>query len=210
VRVLLVDDHPLVFDALTLILSRLPEEISSEFLTNFGDAIARVMRPPKLDLVLLDLGLPGHEGASALMEFRSNFPDIPVAVVSATADTDTIQSCLLAGAKGFIPKTFKAADFRAAVQTMLAGNVFAPFGISQPPVVDGSQDVAIRFGLTERQLDVLKLMAQGKSNAAIGDELGLALNTVKVHVGAVLDKLGASNRTEAVMTARRFGLPFQS
>ena len=209
-RLLLVDDHPLVFDALTLILGRLPDDISTEFLTNFGEAIDRVMRPPKIDLVLLDLGLPGHEGASALIEFRHSFPDIPVGVVSATADTDTIQSCLLAGAIGFIPKTSKAADFRAAVQTMLAGKVFTPFGVSQAQVPDGSREVANRFGLTDRQLDVLKLMARGKSNSAIGDELGLALNTVKVHVGAVLEKLNASNRTEAVMTARRHGLPFQT
>lgn len=209
-RLLLVDDHPLVFDALTLILGRLPDDISTEFLTSFGEAIDRVMRPPKVDLVLLDLGLPGHEGASALIEFRHSFPDVPVGVVSATTDTDTIQSCLLAGAIGFIPKTSKAADFRAAVQTMLAGKVFTPYGVSQPRVPDGSREVAARFGLTDRQLDVLKLMARGKSNSAIGDELGLALNTVKVHVGAVLEKLNASNRTEAVMTARRYGLPFQA
>lgn len=209
-RLLIVDDHPLVFDALTLILSRLPGDISTEFLTNFGDMVDRVLRPPKVDLVLLDLGLPGHEGASALIEFRHNFPDVPVGVVSANTDSDTIQSCLLAGARGFIPKTSKAVDFRAAVQTMLSGQVFTPFGVNQPQVADGSRAVATRFGLTDRQLDVLKLMAQGKSNGAIGDELGLAINTVKVHVGAVLEKLDASNRTEAVMTARRFGLPFQS
>lgn len=207
-RLLLVDDHPLVFDALTLILRRLPDHISSEFLTSFGDAVNRALKPPKLDLVLLDLGLPGYQGISALQEFRQRCPELNVAVISALEDPDTITACLRAGAMGYIPKTSVAADFRGAIESMLAGERFSPLNIVYPVTTDINATVAAQFNLTGRQLEVLKVLARGKSNSDIGDELGLAVNTVKVHVGALLDKLHASNRTEAVTIARRHGLPY--
>lgn len=207
-RLLVVDDHPLVFDALSVILSRLPEHISSEFIPSFGEAISRTLSPPPIDLVLLDLGLPGFSGIDALKEFRQRCPNTAVAIISATEDTFTIDACLQAGAVGFIPKTFGSAQFRNAIQLMLDGERFLPLNSVRPEPADPNEAVARRFDLTSRQLEVLKLMGQGKSNGAIGEELGLTVNTVKVHVGAVLDKLGAANRTEAVMIARRYGMPF--
>ncbi len=208
-RLLVVDDHPLIFDALSMILKRLPDHITCEFLTNFGEAVSRTLSTPPIDLVLLDLGLPGHTGISALQEMRQKCPSCSVAVISATDDPATIQACLQAGAAGFIPKTYGAAQFRNAIQHILDGEYYSPLASVRPEPTDLNDSVVARFELTNRQLEVLKLMGQGKSNSAIGEDLGLTINTVKVHVAAVLDKLDASNRTEAVMTARRYGLPFE-
>ncbi len=208
VRLLVVDDHPLVFDALSVILSRLPEHISSEFLPSFGEAVSRTLSPPPIDLVLLDLGLPGFIDIGALIEFRQRCPKTAVAIISATEDPFTIEACFHAGAVGFIPKTFGSVQFRNAIQKILEGERFSPLNAERPEPADPNEAVARRFELTGRQLEVLKVMGQGKSNGAIGQDLGLTVNTVKVHVGAVLDKLGAANRTEAVMIARRHGMPF--
>ncbi len=209
VRLLLIDDHPLIFDAMTLVLKRLPDYISSEFVTRLGDGIEKALAQDPPDLVLLDLGLPGYDGVSALKSFRQACPDVRVAIVSATEDRITIDECLNSGAVGFIPKTFGAGQFRMAIQIMLAGEIFDP-GVSSKVLAEPDlSSLAERFRLTSRQMDVLRQMAQGKSNSAIGEELGLAINTVKVHVAAVLEKLGAGNRTEAVTIARRAGLPFE-
>ncbi len=208
-RLLLIDDHPLVFDAISLILRRLPDDISIEFMTRLGDGISRSQADPVPDLVLLDLGLPGHSGVSSLRDFQKACPGVRVAVISATEDRSTIDECLRTGAAGFIPKTFGASLFRAAVQTMLSGRLFDPAGQELLATKRDPVDPVSQFRLTGRQMDVLRLMALGKSNGAIGTELGLAINTVKVHVAAVLEKLGARNRTEAVMIARRASLPFE-
>lgn len=208
-RVLLIDDHPLVFDALTLILRRLPDPVQCEFVTLLSDGVARSLRVPAPDLVLLDLGLPGYEGMTALTQFLHACPDVRVAVVSANVERAVIEACLAAGAIGYLPKTFSAGQFRTAVHAMLLGETFDPGGKPAAAGPDSLKALAEQFQLTARQMDVLRQLARGKSNGAIGDELGLAINTVKVHVAAILEKLGASNRTEAVMIARRAGLPFE-
>lgn len=196
----------MIFDALKIILERLPEHISTEFIPIFGDAVARLERNPPVDLLLLDLSLPGFSGTAALSDVRRRFPTLAVAVISATEDTDVIAECMDLGARGYLTKSLDSAAMLAAIQTVAQGGTFLPGDEPQQVTTDPASALALRFGLTPRQIDVLKIMVHAKSNREIADTLGLSVNTVAVHVAAILAALSVKNRTEAVMVAARYGL----
>ncbi|MGB7182114.1 MAG: response regulator transcription factor [Burkholderiaceae bacterium] len=206
-RLLLVDDHPMIFDALKIILERLPGHISAEFLPDFGDAVTRLAADPPIDLLLLDLTLPGFSGTAALVDIRRRFPELPVGVISAIEGGDVIAECIDLGARGYLTKSLKSSAMLSAIQLMARGGTFVPGdeanGIT---TTDPAAAIAQHYGLTPRQIDVLKIMVSAKSNREIADTLGVSVNTVAVHVAAILAALGVKNRTEAVMVAARFGL----
>ncbi|MGH1361130.1 MAG: response regulator [Burkholderiaceae bacterium] len=227
-RMLLVDDHPLIHEALGVILDSQGDDVSHDSASTFDEASARLTEDPPVDLVLLDLGLPGFSGIGALTTLREQFPDQPVVVISAREEADIIHAALDAGAMGFIPKTFQPAAIRMAVRFVAAGGVFVPQQVLQsggagaPPLAPDRQEAAdipqpetglvdderlrLDLGLTPRQFDVLKLLVRGMSNKRIALILDLSDNTVKAHVAAVLRNLEVSNRTEAVVMASRRGL----
>ena len=218
-KILVVDDHPLIREALRHILSDLDGSLDLLEAEDCAAGIGLADQHPDLDLILLDLSLPGSSDLSALELFRSRFPAIPVVVVSAHDEHNLVLGALDAGAMGFIPKTSSKDLMINALRLVLAGGVYVPpqaLPSADAPSTQGNPRPArpgaaapvtpSDLGLTERQVDVLELMLQGKPNKLICRALNLAEGTVKIHVTAILKALNASNRTQAVLTASRIGL----
>jgi DNA-binding NarL/FixJ family response regulator len=170
--------------------------------------LARAAGPVAPDLVLLDLGLPGCEGIDAITRFRMQFPQLPVVVLSANSDRDSILGVLDSGANGFIPKTSKPEVIIAALRLVAAGGIYVP----PEAIEDLAASMPLRtprgesMDLTERQRDVLRLILKGYNNERIASELAIAPNTVKQHAHAIFVQLGVSSRAEAVVAAANMGL----
>lgn len=173
-----------------------------------------------LDLILLDLGLPGKGGMDVLVMLREQHPAVPVVVLSATNDRDTVVEALDRGAMGFIPKSSPNEVMLGALRLVFSGGVYLPPEVFIPDRSAAVPDMATMaadmppmtvadLGITERQLQVLALMVQGKPNKLICRELGLAESTVKIHVTALLKALNVSNRTQAVIAVGRMGIKLE-
>ena len=204
-RVLVIDDHPLIQEIVPAVLARALGEVVVATEPTLEAGIARASSDGP-DLVLLDLGLPGCEGLDAIARFRLEFPEMPVAVLSANCDRESILGALDAGAVGYIPKTSKPDVMIAALKVIAAGGTYVP-----PEALEDSQKSAPRrrtrpLDLTVRQKDVLRLILKGYNNERIASELEIAPNTVKQHAHAIFTALGVSSRAEAVIAATRHGL----
>ena len=212
-KVLVVDDHPLICEALRQVLRALDKSIE---LVEAGDAAAALAAAGEhrdLDLILLDLALPGTDGFVVLRELRERHPGFPVVVLSASEQAETVMRALDAGAMGFIPKTSSNELLLGALRLVLAGGVYLPPEVlrhaSAPALVSKPAAAGVSYrdvGLTQRQADVLALVVQGKPNKIICRELDLAEGTVKIHVTAILKALGVTNRTQAVIAVGKLGL----
>lgn len=200
-QVLLIDDHPLVREVLAATLRKaLGEEANVHAVQDFESGLECAANH-MLDLVLLDLGLPGCTGIEALKRFRERHPDTKVVVVSANDERDAIQSALRAGASGYIPKTSTSDMVIAALKVVMAGGVYVPREVLEPEQAASAGP----GGLSDRQQEVLGLMLKGHSNSQIARHLRMAENTVKHHVSAIYGALGVSSRAEAMATAVRRG-----
>lgn len=211
-KVLIVDDHALIRDALARVLTGLvPEAVVREAAEPHA-AFEVIEREPDLDLVLLDLALPGMHGLTALQSLRSRHPSVSVVVVSATADRDTVQRAFDDGAMGFIPKSSSNDVLKNALALVLAGGIYLPpeiLGRAAAPVetfAAAGRCSPAEIGLTERQAQILALMMKGESNKLICRQLKLAESTVKNQVTAILKALNVTSRTQAVLAAARLGL----
>jgi DNA-binding NarL/FixJ family response regulator len=211
-KFLVVDDHPLVGEALQHVLQRLDSGAAVQTAARCERAFELAAAEPDLDLVLLDLDLPGLSGIAALRAWRQRFPAVPVVVVSATEDRSAVLAALDAGALGFIPKSSSNEVMLSALQLVLAGGRYLPAqALATPsnparhPRSRQSESVQ-SLGLTARQLDVLRLMARGQPNKLICRELGLAERTVKAHISAVFRALKVTSRTQAALVAARLDL----
>lgn len=218
-QILVVDDHPLILEALKQVLRDLDPEIAVLEARDAQHALDRATKHPDLSLVLLDLTLPGKHGFELLSELRRDFPQLPVVVLSATEDRETVLRAINDGAMGFIPKTSRTEVLVAALRLVFSGGVYLPPSVFSTqagtlgadarlpaPATRSPRDV----GLTDRQAQVLALLVQGKSNKLICRALDLAEGTVKIHVTAILRALNVSNRTEAVVAVSRLGLKLDS
>jgi len=207
-RALVIDDHPLIHEILPAILRKALGEVSVATEATLEAGLMRAAGSVPPDLVLLDLGLPGCEGIDALTRFRLEFPELPVVVLSATIDRESILGALDSGASGYIPKTSKPEVMIAALKLVAAGGVYVP--------PEALEELAVKpvsrlprgesMELTERQRDVLRLILKGYNNERIASELAIAPNTVKQHAHAIFTALGVSTRAEAVIAAMRHGL----
>ncbi len=211
-QVLLVDDHALVRDALRGVLKELRADAGVVEASNWDQASRQIEQTPDLELVLLDLGLPDRDGLEALAELRERFPAVSVVVLSGRQDRESVAKALDLGAVGFIPKSASREVMLSAFNLVFSGGMYIPPEIlgrqaatAQPAATPEGSAGGAELGLTERQLDVLALLMQGKSNKAICRALDLAEPTVKSHVTAILRVLKATNRTEAVVAARALG-----
>lgn len=215
-KVLLIDDHGLFREGLNLLIQQQAQELGAAFplcevleAGSMREALDVGRRHPDLELVFLDLGLPDGMGSETVHAWRQYLPLVPVVVLSADDRTDTVMAAIDAGAVGFIPKTARSQDMRQALQTVLSGGVYLP---SLPPaandsgfaVLDDEADVDA-MGLSARQLDVLRLLVEGKANKDICRVLGLSESTVKTHLAAIFRKLDVSSRTQAVVAVARRG-----
>lgn len=215
---LIVEDHELVREGLARLLRQLEDEIEILEARDFEIALDILDERGDLDLVLLDLALPGIDGFAGLQILRQRHPAIPVAVVSAFDDLPTVTRTFNHGASGFIPKAFSGEQVLAAVKEVLAGNIFRPHRM-QPARIDDTPPVPPRgtetmrpseIGLTDRQAQVLALMVRGLSNRDIAAQLELTEGTVKIHVTAIFRALGVASRTQAMLAASRYGINFDS
>lgn len=214
-KILVVDDHPLVREAMAQLVTQLATAVQVLQAPDCVAALALAHTHPDLDLVLLDLNLPGLRGVPALLRFRSEHPTAPVVVVSMFRDRDTVTEVMSHGAVGFIPKSSGRETIVNALRLVLAGSVYVPPEVAlQPDPADEPWPQAQRtadtsaagIGLTPRQGQVLALVMKGRANKEICRDLGLAERTVKAHLTAVLNTLKATSRTQAVIAANRLGL----
>jgi DNA-binding NarL/FixJ family response regulator len=213
-KILVVDDHPLILEALKQVLRDLDPEIDVLEARDAQQAVDQALMHPDLSLVLLDLALPRKHGFELLSELREASPDVPVVVLSASEDRDTVLRAINDGAMGFIPKTSRTDVLLAALRLVFTGGVYLPSSafaaqvgiVSEPRVPAPAVRSPREVGLTERQAQVLALLVQGKSNKLICRALDLAEGTVKIHVTAILRALNVTNRTEAVVAVSRLGL----
>lgn len=207
-RALVIDDHPLIHEILPAVLRKALGEVTVATEATLEAGLMRAAGSVPPDLVLLDLGLPGCEGIDALTRFRLEFPELPVVVLSATVERESILGALDSGASGYIPKTSKPEVMIAALKLVAAGGVYVPpealeelAAKAMPrPARGGSME------LTDRQREVMRLILKGYNNERIASELAIAPNTVKQHAHAIFTILGVSTRAEAVIAAMRHGI----
>jgi DNA-binding NarL/FixJ family response regulator len=214
-KILVVDDHVLIREALRGVLKEVkPDAIILEA-PSCGQAMRLIAEHADLGLMLLDLNLPDRNGFSVLAELREQYPAVSVVVMSALQDRSDVVKALDLGAQGYIPKSAQREVMLSALQLVLAGGIYIPPEIlvhqdSPSPAAKATASSRPRVsprdvGMTERQLEVLALMMQGKSNKAICRMLDLAEPTVKNHVTAILKALNVTNRTEAVIAVQELG-----
>jgi DNA-binding NarL/FixJ family response regulator len=172
---------------------------------SFDDASALLERGGDVDLVLLDLTMPGVRGFSGLMYLRAQYPSVPVVVVSANDDPVVIRRCMEFGASGFIPKTLGVEEMRSAIARVLEGGVWTPPDVDLKTAADSeTADLMVRLStLTPQQVRVLMMLSEGLLNKQIAYNLGVSEATVKAHVSAILQKLKVESRTQAVIAAAR-------
>ena len=202
-KILLVDDHPLFREGVAQTLRALDEAALIYQASRCEEALERLGREPDMDLVLLDLLLPGMDGMDGLLRFRQAFPTLPVVILSASEDRRSVQAALERGAQGYIPKSTPPRIMMQAIRLVLEGGVYTPPG---PSGTGGGGSEAAPGRLTPRQREVLALLIEGKSNKEIARLLALSDNTVRVHAAAIFKTLDVRNRTEAAFAARRLGL----
>jgi len=205
IRVLIVDDHPVFRDGLAAALAA-ADAIEVAATAGDGAQAVELAASGRFDVVVMDLGLPSMSGIDATARI-SQRPDAPaVLVVTMAEDDDTVAAALQAGARGYVLKGASGEQIAAAVRTVADGGAIFGSGIAtrvlrrtaQPSPAEVAAD-----GLTDRERDVLALLAEGSSNAQIARALGLSLKTVQNYVSRILDKLQVADRTQAALIARR-------
>ena len=208
-KILMIDDHALFRDGLLLVLEGLNTDLKIFEAGSYESAKDIMDEHSDLDLILLDLGLPGISYLDALLAIRQQAPDALVVVLSGTEDQHTVEQALQHGARGYIPKSSPAKIMLNALQLIIAGGTYVPPQILQNrnsnPGAQPINDNHVNHKLTPRQNDVLHELAKGKSNKDIGRELDLTESTVRAHVAAILKSFSASNRTQAVQYATQKG-----
>ncbi len=203
----IADDHPLFRGALRQALTGLAEGSRVVEVGDFAGVKQLVATDGEIDLVLLDLSMPGASGLSGLVALRGIDSSLPIVVVSAHDDGATIRRALELGASGFVSKSASMEEIRQAVRTVLDGGIAAPRGVDLGEEGDAEvTDLIQRLRmLTPQQTRVLSMLGEGLLNKQIAYELGVSEATVKAHVSAVLQKLGVDSRTQAVIRLARLG-----
>ena len=206
-RILLADDHVLVRDALKSYIERLADDAAVLVASTFPEAFTLAQRDTSLDLVILDLRMPGMNGLEGLTRMRELHPQIPVVIMSGLARPQDIDEAMAGGAAGFFPKTLNGAALVSAVRLVLAGERFVPSTDHASANSNGApkaEDEATS-SLTTREREVLDLLTKGLSNKEIARLLELQEVTIKLHVRGICRKLGAKNRTQAALRAVAIG-----
>ena len=215
-KILLIDNHALFREGLRHVLQQLPGGVD-EILEagSFYDGLKLAGQHPGLDLALLELKSPGSGGAISVKLFRQRYPHIPVVVVSSEEDCHVINKVLSYGAGGFVSKSSTGPILLSALSLVLSGSIYVPSQPLRQPCMaaeskndcnDNRRSNANEYGLTARQMHVLRYLTAGLSNKKIAETIHLAEGTVKVHVAAVYQILRVNNRMEATRVAKQLGL----
>jgi DNA-binding NarL/FixJ family response regulator len=204
-RLVIADDHPLFRGALREAVAGMLERVDIAEAGTFDEVVGLLDRGGDVDLILLDLKMPGVRGFSGLMYMRAQYPSVPVVVVSANDDPSAIRHCMEFGASGFIPKTLGVETMRSAVRRVLDGGVWTPpdVDLSGGSDAETAELMSRMATLTPQQVRVLMMLSEGLLNKQIAYQLSVSEATVKAHVSAILQKLGVESRTQAVIAAAK-------
>ena len=204
-RLLIADDHPLFRGAMREAVAGMLERVDIAEAGTFDEVVELLERGGEVDLILLDLKMPGVRGFSGLMYMRAQYPSVPVVVVSANDDPAAIRRCMEFGASGFIPKTLGVEAMRGAIRRVLDGGVWTPpdVDLSSGSDAENAELMARMATLTPQQVRVLMMLSEGLLNKQIAYQLSVSEATVKAHVSAILQKLGVESRTQAVIAAAK-------
>jgi len=203
-RILIVDDHPLFRRALNQALAASLHAAEIIEAGSLDELTERLAADSAVDLILLDLSMPGVQGLSGLLFLRAQYPEIPVVVVSASEDPGTIRGAIGFGASGYVPKSQPADRIRTAVRTVLDGEIWVPPDIDLAGEGKETSELVARLStLTPQQVRVLMMLGEGLLNKQIAYRLSVSEATIKAHVSAILQKLGVDSRTQAVIAINK-------
>jgi len=219
-KILIADDHSLVRQGLKLELLELSTGATVLEAADADTVQLALSRHPDIDLVILDLYMPGANELELLSSLCNKYPDIPVVILSAVESPRVMQRAIDRGAAGFIPKSVANEVLISALQLTLSGGVYIPSqmfgeiphgnqpdqGFTEETTGISRRSTSVRPVFTDRQSDVLQLLGGGDTNKAIARKLGLSEHTIKIHLTAIFKTLGVSNRTEAAIACRELGL----
>jgi len=210
-RILIADDHSLLRDTFKSYLERSELEAEVSAAASLPEAAELARQGPALELVLLDLDMPGMNGLAGLEVLRRILPGVPVVIVSALATPENVIEAMRAGAAGFIPKTLGAKAMLGALRLVLAGERYVPAALLDEARALGTREAAearsAAPAFTAEEAHILDLLKKGQSNKEIARALAIEEYTVKYHLRGIFRKLGAKNRTQAVMIAIDRNLP---
>ena len=217
-KVLIADDHRLIIEGVKIKLAELDPGVEAVVAMNLEELDRAVAaHADELDLALVDIAMPGTQGYQHVARLRTQAPALPVIVLSGSEDVDLMRSLIDLGVLGFIPKAYSPEVMLSAIRLVLAGGIYIPPLLLanaqaqgwQPdtppaPAPDASRSIdGLRNLLTERQIDVMRLLSQGKPNKLIARDLGISEGTVKIHLAAIFRALNVRNRVEAVVASRK-------
>jgi DNA-binding NarL/FixJ family response regulator len=204
-RILIVDDHPLVRDGLRSVIAVTFDGCEILEAASLAEALATLEKQSNFDLILLDLNIPDVKRLDGLRLLRSQYPILPVVMVSGAFDRSIVREALSAGAAGFIPKSMKRSAIVDALHRVVSGEIYVPHAIEDAPQDSQEEtDILAKIdSLTPQQRIVLTHLVHGRLNKQIAHDLSVSMTTVKAHVSAILQKLGVFSRTQAVIMANR-------
>lgn len=214
VKLLIVDDHGLVREGLKAILGQ--SDLKAQCLEAWDEASIwhQITQHADIDIVLLDIQLPGLSGMELLKRIVKERPQLPIIMLSADHDSNTVSQALQLGASGFMPKSSLNQVLISAIRLVVAGGVYIPpeallKSNSKPAAATTKPAVSLdALGLTNRQLDVMRLLLKGMSNKLISRQIDLAEATVKIHIRGILRALNVTTRTEALVKLTEMGVRF--
>ena len=205
-NILIADDHPLCREAICNVIRSGFPGCSILETADLESTVQTALEHDNLDLILLDLNMPGMSGLNGLMSLRNEAPTIPVVIVSAEQDKHIVLQAITYGAVGFITKSTPREQMTAAIEQVLNGHVYLPADIIRSTQTntrrtprEATISPELLQALTRKQLQVLERMAKGESNKQIAYNLNIAETTVKAHVSAILRKLNVHNRVQAIL-----------
>lgn len=220
-KVLIADDHRLIIEGVKIKLAELDPAVETVVAMNIEELDRAVAEhADELDLALIDIAMPGTQGHQHIAKLRAQAPSLPVIVLSGSEDPEQMRSLLDMGVLGFIPKAYSPDIMLSAIRLVLAGGIYIPPLLlanvqahgwqttdASPGSAQGFDSArsldALRTLLTERQIDVMRLLSQGKPNKLIARDLGISEGTVKIHLAAIFRALNVRNRVEAVVASRK-------
>lgn len=206
-KILVIDDHLIVREGLAALLTQAQPGAVVVHARDAAEGLAKAEAEPDLDAVFLDLNLSGSSAMSAIREFATRLPDLPVIILSSSESPADVRRALSLGALGYVPKSASPQTLISALKLVLSGNIYLPPLMLEDTSPASANRVAVDGGaLTGRQVEVLGAICKGLSNKEIGRQLDLSEKTVKAHVSAIFRALNVVNRTQAANVARVSGL----
>lgn len=207
-KAVLADDHVLFRDGFALLLQQFEPGTRCLTAGTLDDALGRLEKDDDTDLLFLDLNMPGMQGTKSIEAIHRLHPGLPIIILSGEESREQMSALLATGAAGYIPKSSSAGVMISAIRLVLAGGIYVPPQLVSNALGGSERSMATHpdAPLTERQVDVLRLLAEGKPNKVICRELQMSEGTVKAHINAIYRHLGVANRTEAALAAQRLRL----